>query len=568
MKKLLLVTLISLISFTVLSQSCLPEGITFTSQAQIDSFQIVHPNCTEIEGDVIINGVDITNLNGLSVLNSIGGDFDIGPDGWVGTSLTNLSGLENLTSVGINLGIYYSHSLTSLTGLEGLTSVGGHLTIYNNAALTDITALEGLTSIGGGLGISENQSLSNLAGLDNITSIGLSVWLDENAALTSLSALESLTSIGGELGVLYNDNLISLTGLDNIDAGSISNLTIHHNTSLTQCEVLSICDYLASPSGTIEIHDNATGCNSQEEVEEACLSHCLPEGITFTTQAQIDSFQINYPNCTEIEGDVTVRGDDITNLNGFSVLNSFGRRLMIYDNKILSSIAGLENVSSIEGYVMISSNDALTSLTGLENITSLESSLTIGGYDDNGNPSLVNLTGLNSLISVGGYVEILGNNALLSLSGLGNLINIGIGGLRIEENFSLLSLSGLENITSVEGDLVISNNFVLNSLSELVNLSTIGGYIQIFNNDSLESLTGLDNIDANSIDWELMIYGNNSLSMCDVQSICDFLISPNGTILIENNAEGCNSQQEVEEACASSINEISALFGIYTRVKS
>ena len=36
MKKLLLVTLISFISFTVLSQSCLPEGINFESQEQID----------------------------------------------------------------------------------------------------------------------------------------------------------------------------------------------------------------------------------------------------------------------------------------------------------------------------------------------------------------------------------------------------------------------------------------------------------------------------------------------------------------------------------------------------
>jgi hypothetical protein len=33
---------------------------------------------------------------------------------------------------------------------------------------------------------------------------------------------------------------------------------------------------------------------------------CLPEGIKFTTQAQIDSFQINYPGCTEIEGGCTL----------------------------------------------------------------------------------------------------------------------------------------------------------------------------------------------------------------------------------------------------------------------
>lgn len=47
---------------------------------------------------------------------------------------------------------------------------------------------------------------------------------------------------------------------------------------------------------------------------------CLPEGVIFSTQAQIDSFQTNYPGCTEIEGGVLIEGNDITNLEGLSVL--------------------------------------------------------------------------------------------------------------------------------------------------------------------------------------------------------------------------------------------------------
>ena len=81
MKKLLLVTLISFISFTATSQSCLPEGIVFTTQEQIDNFQTDNPGCTEIEGGVNIGtyppNTDITNLNGLNVLTSIGGDLKI-----------------------------------------------------------------------------------------------------------------------------------------------------------------------------------------------------------------------------------------------------------------------------------------------------------------------------------------------------------------------------------------------------------------------------------------------------------------------------------------------------------
>ncbi|MCD4697081.1 MAG: T9SS type A sorting domain-containing protein, partial [Bacteroidales bacterium] len=42
-------------------------------------------------------------------------------------------------------------------------------------------------------------------------------------------------------------------------------------------EVQSICNYLASPNGEIEILDNMTGCNSQEEVEQACQTTSMEE---------------------------------------------------------------------------------------------------------------------------------------------------------------------------------------------------------------------------------------------------------------------------------------------------
>ena len=65
---------IALFFFTTTAQSCLPEGIVFTNQSQIDQFQINYPNCTEIEGDVVIGfwlGTNITNLNGLSILTTL-----------------------------------------------------------------------------------------------------------------------------------------------------------------------------------------------------------------------------------------------------------------------------------------------------------------------------------------------------------------------------------------------------------------------------------------------------------------------------------------------------------------
>jgi hypothetical protein len=212
-----------LLPYAGFSQTCLPEGITFTTQAQIDSFQINYPNCTVIEGDVIIEddagGSNINNINGLSVISSIGG----------------------------SLHIYHNYHLTNLNGMEGVTSIGG------------------------GLWIGYCQTLTNLNGLNNLTSIGENLSITYLTLLNNLTGLENLTSIGGTIWIFQNPTLTSLTGLENIDSESISNLSIKWNTSLSTCAVQSICDYLASPGGTIEINNNAIGCNSQEEIDSACV---------------------------------------------------------------------------------------------------------------------------------------------------------------------------------------------------------------------------------------------------------------------------------------------------------
>jgi len=277
MKKIILISLLLLVGYQteVLSQPCLPEGITFYAQSQIDSFQINYPGCTEIEGDVLISGDDITNLNVLSVITSIGGDLEVVDN----DVLTNLTGLNNLDSIGGDIEISWNTSLSSLTGLEKLTAIEGRLRIgYDyyiyglggNNSLKSLTGLENLTSIGGNLEILSNDSLISLSGLDNISSIGGELYIYDNYALTTLTSLKGVTTFGGSISIGNNDLLTSLTGLGNIKPDSIYSITIRDNPVLSTCAVQSICDYLASPTGTTEIHDNAPGCNSQEEVEKKC----------------------------------------------------------------------------------------------------------------------------------------------------------------------------------------------------------------------------------------------------------------------------------------------------------
>lgn len=251
MKSFIILICIVLIFNTGRTQDC-PYEIDFTTQSQIDSFQIRYPNCTEIDGSVHIGGSnDITNLNGLSQLTSIGG----------------------------RLRIEFNTSLTSLTGLEGITTIGNWLIIDNNQELMNLSGLNNLDSIGGWFIIYANQNLISLEGLNDLTSIEGNLYIGEdtiyndgggNPSLTTIEALENLTSINGAIQIIDNAALASLEGLQNIDTSSIHGLIIFNNQSLSTCDIQSICLYLASPDGVIEIHDNYTGCNNQSEVETAC----------------------------------------------------------------------------------------------------------------------------------------------------------------------------------------------------------------------------------------------------------------------------------------------------------
>lgn len=243
MKKLtLLVALFIIIRISVLSQTCLSDGIIFNSQSKVDSFQINYPNCTEIEGNVIIDGKDITNLNGLSVLTSVSGTLIIA---W--SPITDLTGLDNMTSVGGQLGIQYLSNITNLTGVESLTSVGDGISINKCTAVTNLNGLENLTTVTGG-----------------------------GIVITGCNALTSIS------------------GIENINTNSISWLTITDNDSLSECEVQSVCNALGNPNIEIKINNNAPGCDSITQVVEACIEDTITH--TTTTERVLNSRLSIYPN--------------------------------------------------------------------------------------------------------------------------------------------------------------------------------------------------------------------------------------------------------------------------------
>ena len=94
---------------------------------------------------------------------------------------------------------------------------------------------------------------------------------------------------------------------------------------------------------------------------------CPIGDLDFNTQSSIDSFSIQYPNCTNLSNQVIVQGNGITNLNGFSNVEVFSGFFWLHDTNI-SSLTGLNSLDSI-GECWIWSNPKLQTLNGLEGLT-------------------------------------------------------------------------------------------------------------------------------------------------------------------------------------------------------
>ena len=146
MKKQFFFILALFLALSAHTQSCLPDGIIFTTQAEVDNFPANYPGCTEIAGDVEFFGADIHSLSGLSGLTSIGGFlriYDI-------PSVANLEGLNNLVSVGGSLYLNFNNALSDISALSNLQTVGGDLELGGDPALASLSGLDNLVTVGGG----------------------------------------------------------------------------------------------------------------------------------------------------------------------------------------------------------------------------------------------------------------------------------------------------------------------------------------------------------------------------------------------------------------------------------
>ena len=128
-------------------------------------------------------------------------------------------------------------------------------------------------------------------------------------------------------------------------------------------------------------------------IHNLSLSQCPPSNLYITSQASLDEFKLNYPNCEEIAGDLSVLATDITNLVGLDNIKSVKGTFFVTGSSMLKNFEGLSKLERIGDAVRIQSNEGLTSYEGLNNLK-----VVAGEYCYlEGSPLIKNLNGLNVL---------------------------------------------------------------------------------------------------------------------------------------------------------------------------
>lgn len=303
-------------------QTCLPDGISFTNQSQVNNFKVDYPDCKIIEGNVSINDTGVTNLDSLNEITEINGQLYLNDNNHI-----SFQGLKNVTSLGKL--IIRDDALNHFVGLENLEVINGDFEINDCHGIATV-GLNSLKEVKGNLIFEDNTNLS-LVGMSALEKIGGDLMVIENE-VHDLFGFSSIKEIGGQLMANENTFLTSLVGLDSIDANSITELILESYDSLSFCSVKSVCDYLNMDLGPYTIGQNVTGCNTKDEILALCPA---PTAIENEAKPAL----LIYPNPV---GDLLQLHHELPEVSEIAVHNSDGME-MLYLKKNASHV----NVSQL-----------------------------------------------------------------------------------------------------------------------------------------------------------------------------------------------------------------------------
>ncbi len=292
------------------------------------------------------------------------------------------------------------------------------------------------------------------------------------------------------------------------------------------------------------------------------FSQCPTGNVKLISQAEVDQFIIDFPNCTKISGKLSLVGNDIRDLSGVSKIKEVAEQVIIAtDEKFGSPSYNLDFKSlTSAGSLTVGSNYNLEEI----NLTNLNFVKEDVIFTENFNIKKIDLPNLSGEIKRLHFVHLfklesinickiektssfdLAKNSILNTICIDNLKDAG--DFSFTENDVLDNLDVLKNITTFNS-IWISQNNNLSNVDVFENITTLKS-LSIQRNPKLTNLNGFKNL--LNLSGSLFIQNNSSLTDCS--SLCNLFNSQGFTSTnngISNNSSSCNTLKEIKEVCST-----------------
>jgi hypothetical protein len=197
----------------------------------------------------------------------------------------------------------------------------------------------------------------------------------------------------------------------------------------------------------------------------------------------------------DLDGDIEIADSDLEDLTALSCLCSVSGGVSLHDNEALSSLAGLESVSSAAGLDL--SENAVVSLAPIANME-------VTGDVHLSEQALTSLAGLWIGKSASGDLTVFDCDALETLEGVVVPAELP-GRLLVGDNAALVSLVGLDALRRVE-------------------------QLELVDNATLSDVTALHGLER--VDNSIWIYGNPMLADADIRALVEAIEAIGGSVVL------------------------------------
>lgn len=305
-----------------------PSGtITLNTQQDVIDFSVNYSNCTDVIGNLVIDGANIVDLTPLNSIETISGRLDIFNTSCLdiqfdnlvdlggrflidnNTLLDKISGFGSLDNVGGQFVIRNNDQLDSLLGFQNFTIANDDFWIVTNPELLYIAPFPSLQNIGGSFQIRINHKLEDITGFNsllsvtenleitgfeiktidgfsNLISINGDFKVSNNLKLNSVNAFGNLQFIGGKFEFRVNSLITDLTWLSSLNSIG-GDVVLTSNNSLSMCEIICLLNITNNIGGVITVSNNAPGCNTVLEINSSCANPC--DGVNVYVNPVVDN---------------------------------------------------------------------------------------------------------------------------------------------------------------------------------------------------------------------------------------------------------------------------------------